>query len=124
MQPIQEELLRGAQAGQEAAIAALIARLMPVIRKGARDNRAPGLEFEDAVQEGLIGLFGAVRSYQAEKGPFVPYAVACIAHAQQDARRAATRQKHAPLNDRRRTGPRSARPCGAGHCQRNLCAGV
>ena len=32
MQPIQEELLRGAQAGQEAAIAALIARLMPVIK--------------------------------------------------------------------------------------------
>ena len=99
MQPIQEELLRGAQAGQEAAIAALIARLMPVIRKGARDNRAPGLEFEDAVQEGLIGLFGAVRSKKKKKGPFVPYAVACIAHAQQDARRAATRQKHAPLND-------------------------
>lgn len=99
MQPVNEELLQAAQAGQETAIAALIARLMPVIRKGARDNRAPGLEFEDAVQEGLIGLFGAVRSYEAAKGPFVPYAAACIVHAQQDARRAATRLKHAPLNE-------------------------
>lgn len=99
MQSIDEELLRDARAGQEAAVAALIARMMPLIRKGAGENRAPGLEFDDAVQEGLIGLFDAVRSYEPAKGPFVPYAAACIVHAQQDARRAATRQKHAPLND-------------------------
>ena len=52
MQPIQEELLRGAQAGQEAAIAALIARLMPVIRKGARDNRAPGWSLKTPCRKG------------------------------------------------------------------------
>ena len=100
MQPISQEALRKAQAGDETAIAALIARLMPLIRKSARQNLAPGLDLEDAVQEGLIGLFEALRCYDADRGaPFVPFAAACIRHAQQDARRAATRKKHAPLND-------------------------
>ena len=41
-----------------------------------------------------------LRRYDADRGaPFVPFAAACIRHAQQDARRAATRKKHAPLND-------------------------
>lgn len=52
------------------------------------------------MQEGLIGLFHAVRSYRADKKvPFTAYAAACIANAQQDARRSATRKKHAPLNN-------------------------
>ena len=82
------------------AIAALITAMMPAIRKGAAAVAAPGLDFDDAVQEGLIGLFHAVRSYRADKKvPFTAYAAACIANAQQDARRSATRKKHAPLNN-------------------------
>ena len=74
--------------------------MMPAIRKGAAAAAAPGLDFDDAVQEGLIGLFHAVRSYRADKKvPFTAYAAACIANAQQDARRSATRKKHAPLNN-------------------------
>ncbi len=99
MQNIDDDMLARAQQGEETALAALIARLMPVIRKGAAACQAPGLDFEDAVQEGLIGLFQAVRSYRPAAGaPFAPYAAACIRHAQQDARRAALRKKHAPLN--------------------------
>ena len=99
MQKINEELLACAQQGDEAALATLIARMMPAIRKGAAACRAPGLDFEDAVQEGLIGLFQAVRGYNAAAGtPFAAYAAACIHHAQQDAQRAALRKKHAPLN--------------------------
>ena len=95
MQKIDADLLARAQQGDEAALAALIARMMPAIRKGA----ASCLDFEDAVQEGLIGLFQAVRGYRADQGaPFAAYAAACIRHAQQDARRAALRKKHAPLN--------------------------
>lgn len=100
MQQGDQELLCRARAGEEGAIAALIARMMPAIRKGAACAVAPGLDFEDAVQEGLIGLFNAMRSYDAgKKTPFSAYAAACITHAQQDARRRATRKKHAPLND-------------------------
>ena len=84
-QQMDDELLQQAQAGEESAIAALITAMMPAIRKGATAVAAPGLDFDDAVQEGLIGLFGL--------------AAACIANAQQDARRSATRKKHAPLNN-------------------------
>ena len=99
-QQMDDELLQQAQAGEESAIAALITAMMPAIRKGAAAAAAPGLDFDDAVQEGLIGLFHAVRSYRADKKvPFTAYAAACIANAQQDARRSATRKKHAPLNN-------------------------
>ena len=83
MQQGDQELLCRARAGEESAIAALIARMMPAIRKGAACAVAPGLDFEDAVQEGLIGLFNAMRSYDAgKKTPFSAYAAACITHAQ------------------------------------------
>lgn len=99
MQKIDQSLLAQAQQGDETALAALIARMMPTIRKGAAACAAPGLDFEDAVQEGLIGLFNAVRGYDPDRDPaFVAYAGACIRHAQQDARRRALRKKHAPLN--------------------------
>ena len=66
-QQMDDELLQQAQAGEESAIAALITAMMPAIRKGAAAVAAPGLDFDDAVQEGLIGLFHAVRSYRADK---------------------------------------------------------
>lgn len=99
MQPIDQQLLAQAQQGDEPALAGLITRMMPAIRKGAAGCTAPGLDYDDAVQEGLIGLFHAVKSYDAAQGvPFAAYADACIRHSQQDAQRAALRKKHAPLN--------------------------
>lgn len=90
---IEAELPARAQQGDENALAALIARMMPAIRKGAADCTAPGLDFDDAVQEGLIGLFRAVREYDPAVGPtFAAFAAASIRHAQQDARRAALRK--------------------------------
>ena len=81
-QQMDDELLQQAQAGEESAIAALITAMMPAIRKGAAAVAAPGLDFDDAVQEGLIGLFHAVRSYRADKKvPFTAYAAACIANS-------------------------------------------
>ena len=96
---LDQDLPARAQQGDENALAALIARMMPAIRKGAAECTAPGLDFDDAVQEGLIGLFHAVRGIDPAAGQtFTAYAAACIRHAQQDARRAALRKKHAPLN--------------------------
>lgn len=96
---LDQDLPARAQQGDENALAALIARMMPAIRKGAAECTAPGLDFDDAVQEGLIGLFHAVRGFDPATGQtFTAYAAACIRHAQQDARRAALRKKHAPLN--------------------------
>lgn len=99
MQHLDPALIEKAKSGDETALAALIARMMPAIRRGAANCAVPGLDFEDAVQEGLIGLFDAVRSYDPGQGKaFAAYASACIIHAQQDACRAALRKKHAPLN--------------------------
>ena len=99
MHTVDKDLPVRAQQGDENALAALIARMMPAIRRCAAGCTAPGLEFDDAVQEGLIGLFHAVRGFDPAMGQtFTAYAAACIRHAQQDARRAALRKKHAPLN--------------------------
>ena len=76
---IEAELPARAQQGDENALAALIARMMPAIRKGAADCTAPGLDFDDAVQEGLIGLFRAVREYDPAAGPtFAAFAAASM----------------------------------------------
>ena len=84
MQKITNDLLALAQNGDETAVAALIARMMPAIRKGAAAATAPGLDFEDAVQEGLIGLFEAMHRYDTAAGmAFASFAAACITHAQQ-----------------------------------------
>lgn len=102
MQQIDPALLAKAKAGDEAATAAVIARMMPLIRKGAAACKTPGLDFEDAVQEGLIGLFQALRHYDQAAYrdiPFAGYAASCIANAQRDAYRTASRKKHAPLNN-------------------------
>lgn len=99
MQQIDRDLIVQAKRGDEAALAALIARMMPALRKGAAVCAAPGLDYEDALQEGLIGLFNAVHAYDtAQSTPFASYAAVCIVNAQQDARRRALRKKHAPLN--------------------------
>ena len=76
---LDQDLPARAQQGDENALAALIARMMPAIRKGAAECTAPGLDFDDAVQEGLIGLFHAVRGFDPAAGQtFTAYAAACI----------------------------------------------
>lgn len=92
--------LQRAKSGDEAALAALIARFMPIIRLIAGRAAGPGLDFEDAVQEGYIGLFFAVKTYSADKGAaFSTYANTCIRNAVMSAMRSARRKKHALLSD-------------------------
>lgn len=93
-----EELLAAKQQ-EEVALAAIIARHLGAIRYFARKATAPGLEFDDAVQEGLIGLFRAIEQYDKTKGAsFATYANVCIRNAIFAAYKAANRRKHAPLN--------------------------
>lgn len=100
MPEISPKLISDAQHGEETALACVISQLMPTIRRGAAQTAGPGLDFEDAQQEGLIGLFSALRSYDVKGGAsFATYAAACIRNAQSSARRRAARKKHAPLND-------------------------
>ena len=93
------QTLAQAQAGQEAAVAAVLTHMMPVLRRAAARSVCPGLELDDAMQEGIIGLFGAIKTYQPGKGAaFETYAAVCIRNAVAAAQRAAGRKKNAPLN--------------------------
>lgn len=93
------EEVAAARGGDEQVLARIIARHMPTIRSVAARLRCPGLDFEDAVQEGLIGLFRAIESFDAEKtASFSTYATVCIQNAVTAAARSAQRKKHAPLN--------------------------
>ncbi len=88
-----------ARGGGEAELAAMIARFMPVIRRAVRKNAVPWLEVDDAVQEGIIGLFHAIQTWrEGRQASFQTYAAVCIQNAVISARRAAGRKKHAPLN--------------------------
>lgn len=74
---------------------------MPTLRYYANGAIAPGLDFDDALQEGLIGLFQAIKTYNPQNtagANFNTYAASCIKNAVINAQRTAGRQKNAPLN--------------------------
>lgn len=97
--PIPAAQIEAARGGSEADLAAIIARCMPFIRRCAKRVAGPGLDFEDAVQEGLIGLFSAIENYsEGGRAGFMTYAAVCIQNAIFSAKKAAQRKKHAPLN--------------------------
>ncbi len=103
MARMDEELsiqIEQARQGDEQALAALIARQMPRIRALAAKAVCPGLDFDDAVQQGLIGLFSALETFDGSRGAsFATYAGVCVQNAIASAVRSSQRSKHAPLNN-------------------------
>lgn len=82
------------------AMEALISRHSRLVRAIARPLFLAGGDHEDLVQEGMIGLLHAVRSYAPSVGtPFAAYAAICIRNKMISAVRAAAASKHAPLNE-------------------------
>ncbi len=69
------------------------------VRSRARSYFLIGADHEDIVQEGMIGLFKAIRDYRTDKqASFRAFAELCITRQIITAIKAATRQKHIPLN--------------------------
>ena len=65
--------------GNSEAFDLLAQRMAPMMRAIAlRYQRVPGLETEDLLQEGLLGLFGAVYAYRDESGSFSAFAGTCV----------------------------------------------
>lgn len=94
-----EELAAAAQRGSEEAVTELLERYKNAVRSVARSFFLEGGETEDLVQEGMIGLYAAIRSYRSDGGMrFRNYAWLCIRRRIGDAVRAASRKKHIPLN--------------------------
>ena len=93
------QLAAEAQAGDARAEETLIRNYSGIVYKKARAYFMAGADAEDVVQEGMIGLLKAVRSYDAEKNAtFGTYAERCVTNQIISAIRSADRIKHKPLN--------------------------
>lgn len=94
-----ESLCAMAAAGDSGAEAALVTRYYSLVRACARPLFLAGGDGEDLIQEGMLGLLHAVRTYDSEKeASFRTFAEVCIRSHLYSALRAAVRDKHAPLN--------------------------
>ena len=94
-----EEIARLAQAGDEEASAFLLRKYKNFVRSKAHSYFLVGADHEDIVQEGMIGLFKAIRDFRPEKlASFHAFAEICVTRQIITAIKTATRQKHIPLN--------------------------
>lgn len=94
-----EDLVDKARSGDESALELLLNRYRHYARAKARTYFLAGADREDIVQEGMIGLFKAVRDFDIEKNTaFRAFAELCITRQIITAIKTATRQKHIPLN--------------------------
>ena len=91
-------LVIAAKNGDNEAMAALVAKLLPLIRKTAiRSVTGCNIDCEDLIQEGLIGLLSAVRSFDQEKeATFITYASVCISNSIRSAVRKTKTGKEIP----------------------------
>jgi RNA polymerase sporulation-specific sigma factor len=94
-----EEIVELAQLGDQFAIEFLVDKYKNFVRAKARAYFLIGADREDIIQEGMIGLFKAIRDYNGEKlTSFRAFAELCITRQIITAIKTATRQKHIPLN--------------------------
>ncbi|MBR6109777.1 MAG: RNA polymerase sporulation sigma factor SigH [Clostridia bacterium] len=94
-----EELVALAKQFDSAASDELYHRYKNIVRGKARPYFLAGADRDDLIQEGMIGLFKAIRDYNFEKNDsFRPFAEICIVRQILTAIKQATRFKHLPLN--------------------------
>ena len=94
-----EEIACEAQAGDTRAQDLLLNKYKNFVRARARSYFLVGADHDDIVQEGMIGLYKAIRDYRPErKATFSAFAELCITRQIITAIKRATRQKHIPLN--------------------------
>lgn len=94
-----EVLCSLATCGDRVAEEQLVARYNRLVRVCARPYFLAGGDSEDLIQEGMIGLISAIRGFQANRETgFRTYAEVCIKNRIRSAARAASRDKHSPLN--------------------------
>lgn len=96
---VDEELIREAKEGNDAALELLINKYKKFVRAKARTYFLIGADREDIIQEGMIGLYKAIRDFRGDKlSSFRAFAELCITRQIITAIKTATRQKHIPLN--------------------------
>jgi len=96
---LDEEVVKYAKGGSPGATEHLLAKYRTIVEGKARSYFLIGADHEDIVQEGMIGLYKAIRDFRNDKLlPFRAFAELCISRQIFTAIKAATRQKHIPLN--------------------------
>lgn len=94
-----EELVELSASGDRRATEFILSKYKNLVRSRAKAYFIAGADRDDIVQEGMIGLFKAVRDFDVTKqASFCGFAEICIKRQMITAIKAATRQKHAPLN--------------------------
>jgi len=97
--PDDEALACRSAAGDDTALGELLERYRPFVRMKARSYFLVGADREDVVQEGMIGLYKAVRDFDRDHtASFRGFADLCITRQIISAVKSATRHKHGPLN--------------------------
>ena len=94
-----DELVLAARAGDDVALAELLTKYRNFARAKARSYFLVGADREDIIQEGMIGLYKAIRDFNTElQTSFRAFAELCVTRQIITAIKTATRQKHGPLN--------------------------
>ena len=92
------QLVLRARNGDSGALDALMRRYTGFVRLKASSYFLAGGDSEDLIQEGLIGLYKAVRDFSPQLSSFRSFAELCVTRQIITAIKTATRFKHAPLN--------------------------
>ena len=94
-----EMLIHQCRLGDQAALDTIMNKYKPLVIKKARSMFLIGGETEDLIQEGMIGLFKAVRDFELDKSvSFYTFSKLCIERQIYSAVTTAGRMKHSPLN--------------------------
>ncbi|MBZ4688263.1 MAG: polymerase sporulation-specific sigma factor [Clostridia bacterium] len=96
---VDEDIVSIAQMGDNEAQEYLINKYKNFVRAKARSYFLIGADKEDIIQEGMIGLYKAIRDFKGDKlSSFRAFAELCVTRQIITAIKTATRQKHIPLN--------------------------
>lgn len=94
-----EELIDRLRQGEHEITDYIMDKYKNLVRKKARSMYILGADGDDLIQEGMIGLFKAVRDYDAGRDAnFYTFADLCISRQMYNAVQASRREKHTPLN--------------------------
>jgi RNA polymerase sporulation-specific sigma factor len=94
-----EDIVSEAKEGNTVALEYLILKYKNFVKAKARSYFLIGADREDIIQEGMIGLYKAIRDFRGDKlSSFRAFAELCITRQIITAIKTATRQKHIPLN--------------------------
>ena len=93
-----EEVVLLARGGDSVALEHIIVRYRNFVYKKAKQFFLVGSDEDDLVQEGMIGLYEAVKNFEEGKASFQSFAGICVKRQMISAVKSATRNKHKPLN--------------------------